>query len=108
MYDCAATQRYNEVFDVLSEDRGNEPQFVPYGAAYHGHDGFREMIGHVTKVLDVAKMRVLRTIADGDRVIAILEMSDLATVSACASPRGHWFGTARSSRPPSTTTTCSR
>jgi len=80
MYDCAATQRYDEVFDVLGVDLVvNEPPFLPYGAAYRGHDGFREMIGHVTQVLDVANMRVLRTIADGDRVIAILEMPDLAT-----------------------------
>lgn len=37
------------------------------------------MIGHVTQVLDVAEMRVLRTIADGDSAIAILEMPDLGT-----------------------------
>jgi ketosteroid isomerase-like protein len=80
MYDSAARADYDDVFACLSEDLVvNEPPFLPYGDTYRGHDGFRNLIGKVTQVLDVAQMRVIRMVAEGDRVIGIIEMPDIAT-----------------------------
>lgn len=80
MYDAAVDGRFDEVFSCLSEDLiVNEPPYLPYGAVYRGHDGFRELIRGVTRVLDVAQMKVLRMIAEGERVIGIIEMPDRAT-----------------------------
>ena len=80
MYDSAAKADFDDVFACLSEDVVvNEPPFVPYGDTYRGHDGFRNLIGKVTQVLDVSQMRVIRMIAEGDRAIGIIEMPDIAT-----------------------------
>jgi ketosteroid isomerase-like protein len=80
MYDSAAKADYDDVFACLSEDLVvNEPPFLPYGDTYRGHDGFRNLIGKVTQVLDVSQMRVIRMVAEGDRAIGIIEMPDVAT-----------------------------
>jgi ketosteroid isomerase-like protein len=80
MYDSAAKADYDDVFACLSGDLVvNEPPFLPYGDTYRGHDGFRNLIGKVTQVLDVSQMRVIRMVADGDRAIGIIEMPDVAT-----------------------------
>jgi uncharacterized protein len=78
MYDAAARADYDDVFACLSEDLVvNEPPFLPYGDTYRGHNGFRDLIGKVTQVLDVSKMRVIRMVAEGDRAIGIIEMPDI-------------------------------
>jgi ketosteroid isomerase-like protein len=80
MYESAAKADYDDVFACLSEDLVvNEPPFLPYGDIYRGHDGFRNLIGKVTQVLDVAQMQVIRMVAEGDRAIGIIEMPDIAT-----------------------------
>jgi uncharacterized protein len=80
MYTSAANADFEDVFACLSEDLVvNEPPFLPYGAVYSGHDGFRDLIGKVTQVLDVSKMTVIRMVADDDRAIGIIEMPDVAT-----------------------------
>jgi ketosteroid isomerase-like protein len=80
MYESAANADYDDVFACLSEDLVvNEPPFLPYGDVYHGHDGFRRLIGKVTRVLDVSRMHVIRMVAEDDRTIGIIEMPDLAT-----------------------------
>jgi uncharacterized protein len=80
MYDSAAKADYDDVFACLSDDLVvNEPLFLPYGATYRGHQGFRDLIGKVTQVLDVSQMQVIRMVAEDDRAIGIIEMPDVAT-----------------------------
>jgi ketosteroid isomerase-like protein len=56
-----------------------EPEFLPYGGVYVGKDAFLGMYEKVATLLDVTKIRLEYTVADGDRVIGLLRMPDLNT-----------------------------
>ena len=68
------------VFSYLSEDVAViEPVFLPFGKAYHGKDEFLGLAQILPNYLDVSKITVHYTIADGDRVAACVGITDVAT-----------------------------
>jgi ketosteroid isomerase-like protein len=57
----------------------HEPAFLPYGGVYVGKDAFVGMYEKLATLLDVTKIRLEYTVADGDRVIGVLRIPDLNT-----------------------------
>ena len=51
-----------------------EPSFLPYGGRYAGLAGFRALFGEVAKYLDLASVKLLSLVADGDVVVAFLSV----------------------------------
>ncbi|WP_371780784.1 nuclear transport factor 2 family protein [Streptosporangium subroseum] len=60
-------------------DRRPVAAFLPFGKAYHGKDEFLGLAQVLPNYLDVSKITVHYTIADGDRVAACVGITDVAT-----------------------------
>ncbi|MER5322964.1 nuclear transport factor 2 family protein [Streptosporangium roseum] len=80
MFAAANSGDVEGVFSYLSDDVAViEPVFLPFGKAYHGKDEFLALAQILPNYLDVAKITVHYTIADGDRVAACVGIRDVAT-----------------------------
>lgn len=80
MFAAANSGDVEGVFSYLSDDVAViEPVFLPFGKAYHGKDEFLALAQILPNYLDVAKITVHYTIADGDRVAACVGITDVAT-----------------------------
>ncbi|MEU9153219.1 nuclear transport factor 2 family protein [Streptomyces sp. NPDC048417] len=80
MFAAANNGDVEGVFSYLSEDVAViEPVFLPFGKAYHGKDEFLGLAQVLPNYLDVSKITVHYTIADGDRVAACVGITDVAT-----------------------------
>jgi ketosteroid isomerase-like protein len=67
----------------------HEPDYLPYGGTYHGPDGFLELLGEATKILDLGSMKVLTASADEDRVILLMR-ADLVGTGDPMLVTEHW------------------
>ncbi|MER6171983.1 nuclear transport factor 2 family protein [Streptosporangium sp. NPDC001681] len=80
MFAAANSGDVEGVFSYLSDDVAViEPAFLPFGKAYHGKDEFLALAQILPNYLDVSKITVHYTIADGDRVAACVGITDVAT-----------------------------
>ncbi|MFF0451509.1 nuclear transport factor 2 family protein [Streptomyces sp. NPDC004609] len=80
MFAAANSGDVEGVFSYLSEDVAViEPVFLPFGKVYHGKDEFLGLAQVLPNYLDVSKITVHYTIADGDRVAACVGITDVAT-----------------------------
>ena len=80
MFAAANSGDIDGVFSYLSEDVTIiEPLFMPFGKTYHGKDEFLGLAQILPNYLDVSKITVHYTIADGDRVAACVGITDVAT-----------------------------
>ena len=50
----------------------HEPDYLPYGGIYRGKDGFLELFGKATAVLDFPTMKVVSATGDEDRAILLM------------------------------------
>ena len=56
-----------------------EPDHLPYGGTFTGHDGFLEVFAGATQVLDFPTMKVISATADEERAILLMTCDELAT-----------------------------
>lgn len=52
-----------------------EAESLPYGGIYHGHTGVQELLGKMFAAWEVFQAHPVRLVADGDEVIAFLQIS---------------------------------
>jgi uncharacterized protein len=57
----------------------HEPPYLSYGGDYHGHQGFLDLFGIATSVLDLSTIKLLATVADGDRVVLLMSIQLAST-----------------------------
>ena len=57
----------------------DEPSYLPYGKAYRGKEEFAGLLGMIGQFLDLTKVQVNYTIADGDGVAVCLGIPDVTT-----------------------------
>lgn len=68
------------LFDYFADDIVlHEPPFLPFGQAYHGKDGFLELLPRISQYLDVSQVEVNYLVADQDRVVGCITMPDRST-----------------------------
>ena len=80
MFAAANKGDIDGVFALLADDVTIiEPLFMPFGKTYHGKDEFLGLAQVLPNYLDVSKITVYYTIADGDRVAACVGITDVAT-----------------------------
>ncbi|WP_369374564.1 nuclear transport factor 2 family protein [Promicromonospora sp. Populi] len=81
MFEAANRGDVDGVFSFLSDDEFAciEPSFMPFGGTWSGKDGFLELAGHLPNYLDSSEITVHYTLADGERVAAVVGIKDVAT-----------------------------
>jgi len=81
MFEAANRSDIEGVFSFLSDDEFTviEPLFMPFGGTYHGKEGFAELARYLPNYLQINEITVHHTIADGDRVAAVVGIKDVAT-----------------------------
>ncbi|WP_369374566.1 nuclear transport factor 2 family protein [Promicromonospora sp. Populi] len=80
LYAAANRGDLEGAFANLAEDFIlDEPTFLPFGKVYHGLGEFRDLAPVLSNYLAVDEIVVHYTIADGDRVAAIVGIPDRAT-----------------------------
>jgi ketosteroid isomerase-like protein len=57
----------------------HEPDFLPYGGEYVGKNDFLRLFGRIGEFMNLAEMTLHYTVADGERVIAVLGIQDAKT-----------------------------
>lgn len=50
-----------------------EPDYLPYGGTYHGRDGFLELFGKATAVIDFPTLEVISATADEERTVLLMK-----------------------------------
>ena len=80
IYDAVSAGDLGGVLDRLADDVViREPEFLPYGGVYRGKEHFGDVVGKIAKTYDMTRIRADYIVADGERVIGVLRMPDLAT-----------------------------
>jgi hypothetical protein len=80
LYDAVSAGDLDGVLNRLADDVViREPAFLPYGGEYRGKELFGELVGKIAKTYDMTQIRADYLVADGERVIGLLRMPDLAT-----------------------------
>ena len=80
IYDAVSAGDLDGVFNRLADDVViREPEFLPYGGEYRGKELFGELVGKIAKTYDMTQIKADYIVADGERVIGVLRMPDLAT-----------------------------
>ena len=80
IYDAVSAGDLDGVFNRLADDvLIREPEFLPYGGEYRGKELFWELVGKIAKTYDMTQIKADYIVADGERVIGVLRMPDLAT-----------------------------
>ena len=80
IYDAVSAGDLAGVFNRLADDVViREPEFLPYGGVYRGKEHFGDVVGKIAKTYDMTRIRADYIVADGERVIGVLRMPDLAT-----------------------------
>ena len=80
IYDAVSAGDLGGVLDRLADDVViREPEFLPYGGVYRGKEHFGDVVGKIAKTYDMTQIRADYIVADGERVIGVLRMPDLAT-----------------------------
>jgi ketosteroid isomerase-like protein len=80
LYACAQSGDLASIAPLLAEDIVvDEPLFLPYGKVYRGAQEFAGLLGLIGQYLDLTRVTVHYTIADGDRVAACLGIPDVTT-----------------------------
>ena len=73
-YDYLATANFEGVLSCLHEDvEVHEPGCLPYGGVYRGLDGVKKLFSLAPRYLDVGAFHVEAIVADGERVVGMLE-----------------------------------
>lgn len=55
-----------------------EPDYLPYGGTYRGHDGFLELLGKATALVDLPTMEILSAISDEERTVLLMKIKLLS------------------------------
>jgi uncharacterized protein len=77
MYEAGARGEIERVVAFLDESVVIfEPPYLPYGGIYRGRDGFRHLLGEISKYLDLSKLTVDYLVADHERVFGVLRARD--------------------------------
>ena len=72
-YESLAAGKFEEVMACLHPDvEIHEPDCLPYGGVYRGHDGVQELFSQALKYLDVSVFKIEAIVADGDRVVGFI------------------------------------
>ena len=80
IYDAVSAGDLDGVLNRLADDVViREPEFLPYGGVYRGKELFGELVGKIAKTYDMTQIKADYIVADGERVIGVLRMPDLAT-----------------------------
>jgi hypothetical protein len=80
LYACASSGDLGGIAPLLADDIVvDEPSYLPYGKVYRGKEEFAGLLGMIGQFLDLTKVQVNYTIADGDRVAACLGIPDVTT-----------------------------
>jgi uncharacterized protein len=80
IYDAVSAGDLGGVLDRLADDVViREPEFLPYGGVYRGKERFGDVVGKIAKTYDMTQIKADYIVADGERVIGVLRMPDLAT-----------------------------
>ena len=57
----------------------HEPDYLPYGGTFRGAEGFLELFGKATEVLDFETMEVVSATADDERAVLLMTCNLLST-----------------------------
>jgi ketosteroid isomerase-like protein len=80
LYAAASSGDLGAIAPLLADDIVvDEPSYLPYGKLYRGKEEFAGLLGMIGQFLDLTKVQVNYTIADGDRVAACLGIPDVTT-----------------------------
>jgi ketosteroid isomerase-like protein len=80
LYAAAGSGDLAAIAPLLADDIVvDEPGYLPYGKVYRGKEEFAGLLGLIVQYLDLTKVQVNYTIADGDRVAACLGIPDVTT-----------------------------
>jgi ketosteroid isomerase-like protein len=80
LYAAASSGDLEAIAPLLADDIVvDEPTYLPYGKVYRGKEEFAGLLGMIGQFLDLTKVQVNYTIADGDRVAACLGIPDVTT-----------------------------
>lgn len=50
----------------------HEPAYLPYGGDFHGAEGFLQLFGEVSKLVDVDTLELLSATADHERTVLLM------------------------------------
>lgn len=50
----------------------HEPEYLPYGGDYHGHEGFLTLQQRASEVLDVSSLKIHTAVANDERVVLLM------------------------------------
>lgn len=80
MYKAAMSQDVDGVMSCLADDVVvHEPSFLPYGATYHGKQGFGELFAKIAESLDLTTLALDYLVADGDKVFGVLRGAEIGS-----------------------------
>ena len=81
MYDAALAGDMAGFFACIDpEVVTHEPPFLPYGGSYSGIGALMELLGGpVSQHLDIARPKIDRIVADGDRAFTVIRLRCQAT-----------------------------
>jgi ketosteroid isomerase-like protein len=80
LYAAASSGDLGAIAPLLADDIVvDEPSYLPYGKLYRGKEEVAGLLGMIGQFLDLTKVQVNYTIADGDRVAACLGIPDVTT-----------------------------
>lgn len=80
LYDAGIKGDIEALMGFLADDVVvDEPLYLPYGKVYRGKEEFLGLFQGIGRYMDLSKITVHYTIADGDRVAACLGIPDTTT-----------------------------
>ena len=75
LYAAAISGDIAAVFSLLDENIVcHESPSLPYGKAYRGHEGLRELFGPLPKYLAMEKIEIDHMVADGENVVVVIRL----------------------------------
>ncbi len=80
MYAAGARNDFEGVMKCMDKDVVViEPPYLPYGGTYKGIGEFQRLLGIITAYADLSTVRLQYAVAEGDRVMAVLNILDKGT-----------------------------
>jgi hypothetical protein len=75
LHSCATSGNFNGELSVIDESvLIHEPPFLPFGGRYEGKDAFGALFERIGQYLDLPRMAIDHTVADGDKAFGVIRI----------------------------------
>jgi uncharacterized protein len=89
-FEAAQAGRMDEFLGALHPDvEVHEPPYLSYGGTYRGRDGFLDLFGKATQILDFGTLKLVSATADEERTVMLMTC-DLVSNSEERYITEHW------------------